>query len=142
MLCDMLWFSRNKAIHDGIIPDTLKLGSSIKKATLAHAATWLSVPTPKVQVWIPPQKGSFKINFDIAIRDHFSSQAAVCRDHTGSILKAVSQIFPPCSLNYGEAQGALLAASLASYMKLDHFVFEGDSLTVISALHSPTLIQD
>jgi hypothetical protein len=91
----MLWFNRNKAIHDLIIPDPLKLASSIKKATLAHAATWLFVLAPKVQVWIPLQKGSFKINFDTVIRDHFSAQAAVCKDHIGSILKVVSQIYPP-----------------------------------------------
>jgi hypothetical protein len=62
VLCDMLWFNRNKAIHDGIIPDSLQLASSIKKAAQAHAAAWLSTPAPEAQVWIPPQKGSFKIN--------------------------------------------------------------------------------
>jgi hypothetical protein len=102
----------------------------------------LSVPTPEIQVWIPPKKGSFKINFDTAIREHFSTQAAVCKDHTGSILQAVSQISPPCSPNYGEAQGALLAASLAFSMNLKHFVLEGDSLTVISALTSLAHSQD
>ena len=138
----MLWFSRNKAIHDGIIPDSLKLASSIKKAAYAHVAAWLSVPALEVQVWIPPKKGSFKINFDTTIRDHFSAQAAVCRDHYGSILKAVSQISSLSSPNYGKAHGALLAASLASSMNLKHFVLEGDSLTVILALTSPVLNQD
>jgi hypothetical protein len=56
----MLWFNRNKAIHDGIIPDSLKLASSIKKAAQDHAAAWLSVPTPEVQVWIPPKKAPSK----------------------------------------------------------------------------------
>jgi hypothetical protein len=72
-------------------------------------------------------EGHYKINFDTAIRDHFSTQAAICRDHTGFILKAVSQISPPCSPSYGEAQGALLAASLASSLHLSQFVIEGDS---------------
>jgi hypothetical protein len=142
VLCDLLWFSRNKAIHDGIIPDISKLAIAIKKTSLAHAAAWLSVFAKDVQVWIPPQEGSFKINFDTAIRDLFSAQAAVCRDHTGSIIKVVSQISPPCSPNYGEAQGALLAATLASTLQLQHVVIEGDSQTVISALHFPALSQD
>jgi hypothetical protein len=47
-----------------------------------------------VQVWSLPQEGTSKINFDTAIREHFSAQSAVCRDHRGFILKAVSQISP------------------------------------------------
>ena len=138
----MLWVSRNKAIHDGFIPDIPKLAIAIKKSSLAHAVTWLSISAKEVQVWIPPQEGTFKINFDTAIRDIFSAQAAVCRDHTGSIIKVVSQISPPCSPNYGEAQRALLAPSLAFSLQLKHFVIKGDSQTVISALNFPALSQD
>jgi hypothetical protein len=87
-------------------------------------------------------EGHYKLNFDTAIRDHFSVQAAVCRDHQGAIVKAVSQISPPCTLGYGEAQGALLAASLASQLQLSHFVIEGDSLIVISGLLFPAIISD
>jgi hypothetical protein len=86
-------------------------------------------------------EGNFKINFDTAIQDHFSAQAVVCRDHTTSIIKAVSQISPPCSSSYGEAQGALLVASLAS-LHLSQFVIEGDSLIVIYALQFPAIIID
>jgi hypothetical protein len=75
-------------------------------------------------------EGTLKINFDTTIRDHFSAQAVVCRYHKGSIIKVASQISPPCSRNYGEAQGALLAASLASSLHLKQFVIEGDSLIV------------
>jgi hypothetical protein len=114
VLCDLLWFSRNKAIHEGIILDITKLAVSIKKSSLAHAAAWSSIPAKKDQAWIPPQEGHFKINFDTAIRDQFSVQAAVCRDSNGSILESYLSDFPPCTPNYGEAQGALLAASLAA----------------------------
>jgi hypothetical protein len=38
VLYDMLWFSRNKAIHDGIIADISRLSLSIKKSSLAHVA--------------------------------------------------------------------------------------------------------
>jgi hypothetical protein len=44
--------------------------------------------------------------------------------------------------NIGEAQGALLAASLATSLHLSQFVIEGDSLTVISALQFPAIITD
>jgi hypothetical protein len=68
----MLWFTRNKVIHEGILPDIAKLASSIKKSSLAHAAAWCSSTVKDPQVWIPPQAGHFKINFDTAIRDQFS----------------------------------------------------------------------
>jgi hypothetical protein len=140
VLCDLLWFSRNKAIHKGIIPDITKLAVSIKKSYLAHAVAWSSIPAKKDQAWIPPQAGHFKINFDTAIRDQFFVQAAISRDSNGFILKATSQISPPCTPNYGEAQGALLAAFLAASLHLSNFCIEGDSLIVITALQFPTLI--
>ena len=90
----MLWFSRNKAIHEGIIPDISKLVASIKKSSLAHATTWSTFLAKEVQAWIPPQASHFKINFDTAIKDQFLVQAAVCRDCKGSIIKVVSQISP------------------------------------------------
>jgi hypothetical protein len=101
--CDMLWFSRNKAIHKGIIPNMYKLALSIKKSFLAHATAWSTIPDKEVQVWTPPLEGFLKINFDAVIRDQFLAQAIVCRDHKGTIIKAVSQISPPCSPSYGEA---------------------------------------
>jgi hypothetical protein len=94
ILCDQLWFSRNKAIHGGIIPDITKLAVVIKKSALAHAAAWSSISAKIDLAWIPPPVGHFKINFDTAIRDQFSIQAAVCRDSLGSILKVISQISP------------------------------------------------
>ena len=86
--------------------------------------------------------GHYKLNFDTAIRDHFLVQAVVCKYHTGAIVKAVTQISPPCTPGYGKDQGALLAASLASQLKLSHFVIEGDSLIVISALLFLAIISD
>jgi hypothetical protein len=38
VLCDLLWFARNKAVHEGSIPDISSLASLIRKTTLAHAA--------------------------------------------------------------------------------------------------------
>jgi hypothetical protein len=54
VLCDLLWFSRNKAYHEGVIPDINTLANSIRKTTLQHAAAWNS-PCPVVQEhWSPP----------------------------------------------------------------------------------------
>ena len=98
VLCDLLWFSRNKAVREGIIPSILKLADTIKKTVLAHSTTWKPTQEPLAKSWTLPAKGSFKINFDITIRDQFSAQAAVCRDHSGSFISAWSQISPSCDL--------------------------------------------
>jgi hypothetical protein len=66
-------------------------------------------------------------------------QAAVCRDLTGKIIKALSQTNPPCDPNFGEAIAARLAASLAASLKLKNFSLEGDSSVVISALNNPSI---
>jgi hypothetical protein len=42
VLCDMIWFSKNQAIHKGILPDALKLAENIKRVTMEHFAAWSS----------------------------------------------------------------------------------------------------
>jgi hypothetical protein len=142
VLCDVLWFSRNKAVHEGVIPDINNLANSIRRTSLDHATAWKSSSSLVKVPWTPPPAGSYKINFDTAIRQQFSSQAAVCRDSNGLIIKAISQINPTCDSNYGEALAAQLAASLAVSLKLENFSLEGDSAVVIAALQSPALSQD
>jgi hypothetical protein len=106
VLCDLLWFSRNKTVHEGSIPNILKLADTIKQTALAHSAAWKTAPKPLTESWSPPSKGAFKINFDTAIRDQFLAQAAVYRDHFGTIISVRSQISPSCDPTYGEALAA------------------------------------
>jgi hypothetical protein len=42
VLCDQIWYARNKAVHEGSIQDISTLASSIRKSALDHAATWKS----------------------------------------------------------------------------------------------------
>jgi hypothetical protein len=48
----------------------------------------------------------------------------------------------PCEPSVGEAQAALLAASLASSLKLVNFVLEGDSTIVINFLKDTSTVLD
>jgi hypothetical protein len=129
-------------VYTGIIPNILQLADTIKKTALAHLAAWKPTPVPIIESWTPPAIGSFKINFDTAIKDNFSAQAAVCRDHNGSIISACSQISPSCDPIYGEALVAFLVATLVASLKLNSFSIEGDSLIVISALQAPSLVHN
>jgi len=117
--CDYLWTSRNKAYHDGISINALSLSCQINKVAKEHSQAWFSLsPSPIIEKWLPPPQSSFKINFDTAIRENFSAQSAVCRNHQGQITKAVSIINPPCQPNMGEALAAQLAISLAVSLNL------------------------
>ena len=54
----------------------------------------------------------------------------------------ISQISPPCLPNMGEALATLLGVSLASQLYIDHFILEGDSKVVVSALQHPQISKD
>jgi hypothetical protein len=129
LACDSIWFARNKAFHDNIVPNALVLSATINRTALEHHSTWTSKrssPAP----WLKPCAPFYKINYDTAIKDSFSAQAAVSRDFSGSIIRCSSLISPPCTAVYGEAFAALLAVRLALSLQLSSFILEGDSLTV------------
>ena len=142
VLCDLLWLSRNQAVHKGVILDALKLVANIKRVSSEHYAAWSSKKKLAKEKWSKPPIGFCKVNFDIAIQEDFFAQAAVCRDSNGVILKILSQIRPSCSLAFGEALTAQLASDLATSMKLDRVILEGDSSVVISTLQNPTCVMD
>ena len=142
MACNILWFYRNKAFHDGITFDAPGVSAHINKISTEHFQAWNSVSSAHVEKWIPPALNWIKIDFDIAIRDNFSAQAAVCRSSDGTIIHMASLISPPCSPNMGEALAAQLAISVACSLNLDQFILKGDSEVVIQALNFPFSDQD
>ena len=97
---------------------------------------------PMRELWSSPKVGNFKVNFDIAIRDHFLVQATVRRNSHGTIIKSLYQFSPHCDPACSEAQAAFLAVSLATSLKLDNFVLEGVSSLVISYLQQHSIVLD
>jgi hypothetical protein len=122
--CDILWFYRNKALHDDLSFDAQSVSIHINKITLEHFQAWLSKSTSLVEKWVTPPTNWFKINFDIATRETFSAQLAVSRDSKGKIIHMISQISPPCLPNEGEALATLLEVSK---LCINRFILEGDS---------------
>jgi hypothetical protein len=108
--CDQIWFSRNKAFHEGLVPNALFVSSTVNQVSRTHFSAWSNQIISVKQVWKKPDPDCFKINYDTAIRSNFSAQAAVCRDSNGSILKCITKLSPPCTPLYGKAIAALLAA--------------------------------
>jgi hypothetical protein len=138
--CDLLWFHRNKAFHDGLSFDARILAKLIINTYHQHCDAWSNKLDPIPEKWIRPPPNWFKINFNTTIRDSFSCQAAICRDHMGKFIKMSSQIQSNCSPNKGEALAAHLAVSLATSLHLNQFIIEGDSQVVILALQQPTIV--
>jgi len=133
--CDLLWHYRNKPFHDALSFDVVQVSQHIDKISMKHFTLWHQIPTP-MERWLPPTSPGFKINFDTTIRNTFSAQAVVCRNHRGHIVSMISQINSPCLPNYGEALAAHLAISLATSLKLEKFTIECDSQVVILFLIS------
>jgi hypothetical protein len=140
--CDLLWFHHNKTFHDGLSFDAHILAKLIINTYHQHCDAWSNKLDPAPEKWICPPPNWHKINFDTAIHDSFSCQAAICRDHEGNLIQMTTQIQSNCSPNKGETLAAHLAVSLASSLHLDRFVIEGDSQVVILALQQPTNVQD
>jgi hypothetical protein len=133
-------------VHEGLIPDINVLVKSIRRTTLDRAIAWKYSSLMTKEFWSPPPAGSFKINFNTAIRKQFLVQAAVCRDSKGHIIKAISRINPPRDATYGEALAAQLAAQLAASLVvsliLKNFSLDGDSSVIIAAMLTPAFSQD
>jgi hypothetical protein len=139
MLRDMLWFSRNQAIHKGVLPEVL---ANIKCVFSEHFPTWSLKLHPKNEIWFKPPQDCCKVNFHAAFRETFSTQAAVCKNHKGEIIKTLTLVRPPCNQVNGEAQAAKRASVLASSLQLDEFILEGESFIVVLALQNPAFRLD
>lgn len=73
-----MWFYRNKSHPEGIIIDIYIIPKHINRVTMEHFHAWHPSLLITVEKWLPPTPPWVKINFDTAIRDFFSTQAALC----------------------------------------------------------------
>ena len=89
--------------------------------------------------WVLPPEASYKANFDAAVFEGSGSAGigVVCRDHTGSIIAALSQkIGSWQSFEMVEALAAWRAIIFTTELNLFNVIFEGDYLRVLQALNS------
>ena len=85
----MLWFYRNQAVHKGVILDVSTIAANINRVSLEYFTAWSSKLHLVKEVRSKPPHGFCKVNFDTAIREGFSTQAAVCRNSNGMIINAL-----------------------------------------------------
>jgi hypothetical protein len=129
-------------MHKGVIPKVLKLAKNIKRVSSKHFAVWSQKLLPMKEKWTKPPQDWSKVSFHDVLRDTFSTQAAVCRNHKGKITQILTQVRPPCNQVNGEAQPTKLAGMVVSSMQLNKFILEGESSTVILALYNSAFSLD
>jgi hypothetical protein len=54
VMCDMMWFSRNQAMHKGVIPEALKLAENIRRVYSEHIVAWSQKQNTKKDTWTKP----------------------------------------------------------------------------------------
>jgi hypothetical protein len=92
--------------------------------------------------WDPLPLGSFKVNFDVAIRPTFAVAAAILRDHSEIFLAVNTLKLPPIDALMDEAHATLLAFRLAVSMGCSPLIIEGESLLTILTLNDHLLFSD
>jgi hypothetical protein len=65
--CDQIWFARNKALHENLIPNALDIYSCINRIALNHHSAWNTKLAPHLAVWSPPITPFYMINYDTTI---------------------------------------------------------------------------
>ncbi|XP_059436414.1 disease resistance protein RPM1-like [Corylus avellana] len=88
---------------------------------------------------LPPRSGSFKGNFDVAVKGNWAVVAAMIMDCSGNIVLAATQKLHSSDVLLGGAAVALLATHLASTSGFRCFDLERDVLLVILAVNQPHL---
>jgi hypothetical protein len=129
----LIQLENDKLIHGAIIHVPLTILKYIKNTTQHYLLAWHN---SNLADWDPPPLGSFKVNFDVAIRPTFAVAASE-KFLTVNTLK-----LPPMDALMGEAHAALLASRLAVSMGCSPLIIEGDSLLTILALKDPLLFSD
>jgi hypothetical protein len=136
---DIIWFSRNKLVHDDhqLVPAKL----IIQRSSILgiHLEAWNASSIPSL--WTPLGVDGIKGNFDVAVRDSFAIAVAVISDSSSNIIMVATQRLHSTDILVDEASAALLASRLALSSGHAHFIIEGDALLVILAINSPELFR-
>jgi len=135
----IIWFSRNKLVHDDLQPDPAKLIIQRSSTLGLHLEAWNVASSPSF--WTPPGVDGVKGNLDVAVKDSFVVAATVISDSSGNIIMAATQWLHSTDILVDEASAALLASRLALSSGHAHFIIEGDALLVILAINSPELFR-
>ncbi|KAL4303379.1 hypothetical protein GQ457_10G023210 [Hibiscus cannabinus] len=142
MIYWVVWFARNKLVHEGYKSSIHETSSFIKAFVSEHDMICMveehARPTI-VSRWETPPSSVVKINFDSAFvrQDRYATSGVVARDSEGLVLAAC--VIPHSNVSdafVAEALACKIAIQFAKDMGLLNVIIEGDSLTVVKKLNS------
>jgi hypothetical protein len=60
--CDQIWYARNKAHHENLVPNALSISAKINRISKEHNMAWKIKVSLALLVWSKPKTNSYKIN--------------------------------------------------------------------------------
>jgi hypothetical protein len=70
--CDQIWYAKNKAHHENLVPNALSISAKINRISKEHYMAWEIKVTPSFPAWKRPISSTFKINY-CHLENFFSS---------------------------------------------------------------------
>ncbi|XP_028113862.1 uncharacterized protein LOC114311893 [Camellia sinensis] len=143
VMCWCIWTHRNQVVFNNKAQFAVELAQYayeyFQEVCTVQTRVRVLQHVPMPIRWSPPAEGLFKANFDRAcdVAEGFIGVGVVVRDHTGSVLAAMSaKRVLGMEVDCIEAFAALAAIHFALDLGLNNIVFEGDSLMIVCAFHS------
>ncbi|KAL4309243.1 hypothetical protein GQ457_01G013830 [Hibiscus cannabinus] len=140
-----VWYARNRLVHEGSACSILKSATFIRALFLElESVQKLPVPvqTTNAVKWVPPHGDIIKMNFDASFNSslHSSVSGIVSRDSQGLLMAACTYPHTGIADSFAaEAKACERAVIFAVELGFRSVHVEGDSLTIIKKLNSPTL---
>ncbi|KAK8608811.1 hypothetical protein V6N13_024224 [Hibiscus sabdariffa] len=137
----VIWITRNKVVHEGLIPSVIKCVSFIEASVRESDALFMSphtLPVKAPEIWQALQANIIKCNFDAAFSACSREPIArvLCRDSGGMIMAACSTPhYHVADAFVVEALACLQAIVFAKELEFRRIVVEGDSLSVIKKVN-------
>ncbi|KAE7996355.1 hypothetical protein FH972_001086 [Carpinus fangiana] len=133
---DHIWFVRNQLVHNEVQPLIPQFIQKISSTIRAHTLAWEDATSHSL--WSLPLLGSFKANFDVAVRADLAVVTVVISEHADDIIYAATKRIFTQDAAVGEALAALLATHAASLYGVYNLILEGDAINIILTIQNPT----
>lgn len=115
-------------MHQSETQSPLVMMTKMKRRLREHLAACSELEAFQQLRWQPPPPGTFKVNFDAAIRGSTAFLGAVCRPPEGTPFQAWSDYALTSNTLLAEIRACLFACHMVHHLYLRHVIFEGDSL--------------
>jgi dihydroorotase len=126
---DHIWFVRNQLVHNEVQPLIPQFTQKISSTIRAHTLAWEDATSHSL--WSLPLLGSFKANFDVAVRADLAVAAMVINYHADDIIYATTKRIFMQDAAVGEALAALLATHAASLYGVYNLILERYAINII-----------